>query len=339
MDAFQLQGHDLASLRRVALPEPRPGPGEVRIRVAAASVNYRDYALASGRYQPELPRPFVPLSDGVGRIDAVGAGVRDFAVGERVLGHYTTRWIEGPFKSENHLSKLGGPLDGWLAQWVVLPAAAVVRAPDFLDDAAASTLPVSGLTAWSALRKLELAPGASVLVQGSGSVSLMALQLAAARGLDVIATTGDAAKAERLRALGAREVIDYRTRPDLAAAVREATAGRGVDGIVDVVGGASFAGLLHAAADNARIAVIGFLQGTRVDGELIGPIMARQLNIHGVSVGSRRDFEAFLAEVERARIQPVVGERYGFERGAEAIAAMAGARGFGKPVVLFDAAA
>lgn len=336
MDAFQLQGTTLDSLRRVELPEPRPGPGEVRVRVAAASVNYRDYALATGRYQAGLPRPFVPLSDGVGRIDALGAGVAGWAIGERVIGHYTTAWLDGPFRSANHLSKLGGPRDGWLARWIVLPAGAIARVPAALDDASAATLPVSGLTAWSALRTLQLAPGASVLVQGSGSVSLMALQLAVARGLDVIATSGDPAKAQRLRDLGARAVVDYRATPDLAAAVRGLTAGRGVDGIVDVVGGPQFLSLLEAAADNAHIAVVGFLDSMNVEGNLIGPIMARQLNIHGVSVGSLRDLREFVDEVDARAIAPVVGERFGFERGAEAIASIAGRRGFGKPVVLLD---
>lgn len=336
MDAFQLQGTTLDSLRRVALPEPQPGPGQVRVRVAAASVNYRDYALATGRYQAELPRPFVPLSDGVGRIEALGEGVHGLRVGDRVLGHYTTTWLDGGFRSENHAHKLGGPRDGWLARSIVLPAAAVLPAPDHLSAAQAATLPVSGLTAWSALRKLELAPGASVLVQGSGSVSLMALQLAAARGLDVIATSGDAAKAQRLRELGARAVIDYRRTPDLAAAVLELTGGRGVDGIVDVVGGPQFLSLLNAAADNAHIAVIGFLDSMNVDGNLIGPIMARQLNIHGVSVGSLQDLREFVDEVAARGIAPVVGERFAFARGAQAIASIGERRGLGKPVVLLD---
>ncbi|MGH8079388.1 MAG: zinc-dependent alcohol dehydrogenase family protein [Lysobacter sp.] len=335
MDAFQLQGQSLDSLRRVDLPEPQPGPGQVRIRVAAASVNFRDYALATGRYQADLPRPFVPLSDGVGRIDAIGAGVNGFAPGDRVLGHYTTKWADGPFKSENHQSKLGGPLNGWLARSIVLSADAIAHAPEFLDDAEASTLPVSGLTAWTALRKLQLQPGATLLVQGTGSVSLMALQLAAARGFDVIATTGDDDKARLLRSLGARAVIDYHQRPDLSVAVRELTGGRGVDGIVDVVGGQQFLELLRAAADNAHIAVIGFLQSMHVDGNLIGPIMAHQLNIHGVSVGSLQDLREYLAEVEAHRIRPVVGERFSFDRGAEAIASVAQRRQVGKPVVVF----
>ncbi|MEH6415822.1 zinc-dependent alcohol dehydrogenase family protein [Pseudomonas sp. CGJS7] len=336
MDAFQLQGLTLDSLRRVDLPEPQPGPGQVRIRVAAASINYRDYALATGRYQPELPRPFVPLSDGVGRIEALGAGVSDFEIGERVVGHYTTQWLDGPFRSGNHLSKLGGPLDGWLARSIVLPADSIARVPAFLDDAEASTLPVSGLTAWSALRKLQLQSGASVLVQGTGSVSLMALQLAVARGYRVIATTSDAAKAERLRALGAQEVIDYTQRSDLAAAVRELTDGRGVDGIVDVVGGQQFLQLLQAAADNAHIVAIGFLQSMNVDGNLIGPLISHQLNIHGISVGSLQDLREYLREVEAHRIRPVVGARFSFEQGAEAIASIAKGREVGKPVVVFD---
>lgn len=336
MDAYQLQGHSLDSLRRVDLPEPQPGPGQVRIKVAAASINFRDYALATGRYQPELPRPFVPLSDGVGRIEAVGAGVTDFAPGERVVGHYTTKWMDGPFKSENHRSKLGGPLNGWLARSIVLPADAIARVPKFLNDAEASTLPVSGLTAWTALQRMQLQPGAKLLVQGTGSVSLMALQLAVARGLEVIATTSDASKADLLRSLGARAVIDYKRRPDLAAAVRELTGGRGVDGIVDVVGGQQFLELLRAAADNAHIAVIGFLESMNVEGNLIGPIMANQLNIHGVSVGSLQDLRAYLAEVETEWIRPVVGTRFSFAQGVEAIASIAQRRQVGKPVVVFD---
>lgn len=336
MDAYQLQGHRLDSLRRVRLPEPAPGPGEVRIRTEAASINYRDYALATGLYQPELARPFVPLSDGVGRIEALGEGVSGLQVGDRVLGHYTTPWLDGPFRSENHAHKLGGPRDGWLARSILLPAAAVLPAPAYLSAAQAATLPVSGLTAWAALRKLEFAPGASLLVQGSGSVSLMAMQLAVARGVRVIATSADPAKAERLRALGASAVIDYRQRPDLAAAVRERNEGRGVDGIVDVVGGPGLIELLGAAADNAHIAIVGFLDGFEVAGNLIAPIMAHQLNIHGVSVGSARDFAEFLAELERHRIEPVVGEVFGFDAAPAAIASVAQQRALGKPVIVFD---
>lgn len=336
MDAYQLQGHTLDSLRRLLLPIPSPGPGEVVVRVEAASVNYRDYALATGLYQPSLPRPFVPLSDGVGRIEAVGEGVEDLRIGDRVVGLYATAWQDGPFRSAYHASKLGGPLDGWLAQYIRLPANAALRAPEFLDVEQASVLPVSGLTAWTALRRLELRPGSHLLVQGTGSVSLMALQLAVADGIDVIATTSDEAKAALLRKLGARAVIDYKRTPDLAAAVRDLTDGRGVDGIVDVVGGNALLALLDAAADNAHIAIIGFLQGFEVNGNLIAPIMSRQLNIHGVSVGGRRDLEEFLAAVERHRIEPVVGAVHGFDDAVAAIASMAGDRAVGKPVIRLD---
>ncbi len=333
MHAYQLHGHTLDSLRRLTLPDPEPGPGEVLIRTEAASVNFRDYALATGAYQPSLPRPFIPLSDGVGRVQAVGSGVENVRVGDRVLGHYTTAWLDGAFRSENHASKLGGPRDGWLAQCIVLPASAVLRAPAFLSAEQASLLPVSGLTAWSALQRLRLQPGARLLVQGTGSVSLMALQLAAAAGIEVIATTSDEAKAQLLRSLGARAVINYKARPDLAAAVRELTDGRGVDGIVDVVGGNHLIELLNAAADNAHVAIVGFLQGFEVAGNLIAPIMTHQLNIHGVSVGSRRDFEAYLVAVERHRIEPVVGAVFDFDDAVAAIASVANGRTVGKPVI------
>jgi NADPH:quinone reductase-like Zn-dependent oxidoreductase len=333
MDAYELQGHTLDSLRRLLLPTPSPGPGEVVVRVEAASINYRDYALATGLYQASLPRPFVPLSDGVGRIEAVGEGVEDLRIGERVVGLYATAWQDGPFRSAYHASKLGGPLDGWLAQYIRLPANAALRAPEFLDVEQTSVLPVSGLTAWTALRRLALRPGSHLLVQGTGSVSLMALQLAVAEGIDVIATTSDEAKAALLRKLGARAVIDYKRTPDLAAAIRDLTDGRGVDGIVDVVGGNALLALLDAAADNAHIAIVGFLQGFEVAGNLIAPIMSRQLNVHGVSVGGRHDLEDFLAAVERHHIEPVVGAVHGFDDAVAAIASIGSNRAIGKPVI------
>lgn len=336
MDAYQLQGHTLDSLRRVSLADPKPGPGEVVIESLAASINYRDYALAIGAYQPDLPRPFVPLSDGVGRIAAIGAGVTNLNVGDRVVGHYTTNWIDGEFSSANHATKLGGPLDGWLARTIRLPANAVAHAPAGLSDEQAATLPVSGLTAWNAIRRLELKPGASVLIQGTGSVSLMALQLAVAKGYRVIATTSSATKAERLRELGASATLNYRERSDLPAAVRALTDGRGVDGIVDVVGGNTLLDLLDAAADNAHVVVIGFLESVNVNGNLIGPLISRQLSLHGISVGSLRDLEAFLADVERYRIEPVVGTVFGFDEAVAAIASVVDGRGLGKPVVRFD---
>ena len=333
MDAYQLQGHTLDSLRRVTLPDPVPGPDEVVVRMEAASINFRDYALVTGAYQPHLPRPFIPLSDGVGRVHALGAAVEGFAIGDRVLGHYTTAWLDGPFRSGNHASKLGGPHDGWLSQYIKLPASAVLHSPAFLSPEQASMLPVSGLTAWTALQRVEAKAGRSLLLQGTGSVSLMALQLAVAEGVDVIATTSDEEKAKWLRSLGARAVINYRTQPDLPAAVRSLTGGRGVDGIIDVVGGSNLIRLLDAAADNAHIAIVGFLQGFEVTGNLIAPIMAHQLNIHGVSVGSRRDLERFLADVERHHIEPIVGAVFDFDEALAAVASMAGDRALGKPVI------
>jgi len=312
-----------------------PAPGEVVIRAEAVSINFRDYALATGTYQANLPRPFIPLSDGVGRVHAIGTGVEGFAIGDRVLGHYTTAWLDGPFRSENHASKVGGPHDGWLAQYIKLPATAVLHSPGFLSAEQASLLPVSGLTAWTALQRIQAKAGTSLLVQGTGSVSLMALQVAAAEGVDVIATTSSPEKAELLRSLGARAVINYRTQPDLAAAVRELTGGRGVDGIIDVVGGNHLIKLLNAAADNGHIAIVGFLQGFEVDGNLIAPIMAHQLNVHGVSVGSRRDLECFIADVERHRIEPVVGAVFDFDDAPAALASVANGRAVGKPVIRY----
>ncbi len=333
MKTYQLYGNTLDSLRIAEMPQPEPGRNQVLVRVLAASINYRDYALATGNYLPDMPRPFVPLSDGVGRIVALGPDVEGWKVGERVTGQYASTWVDGPFRAAYHADKLGGPLNGWLAEYIVLPATALLRVPDYLDDEQASTLSVSGLSAWTALQRVPHGPGACVLVQGTGSVSLMAVQLAAAAGAEVLATTSDEDKAALLKKLGASAVINYRNSPDLAQAVRESTGGHGVDGIVEVVGGQNLLQLLDVTADNAHIAIVGFLQGMDVHGNLIGPVIARQLNLHGVSAGSRRDFEAFLAELNHHRIMPVIGERFSFGDAPAAVASIARARVVGKPVV------
>ncbi|MCD7097885.1 NAD(P)-dependent alcohol dehydrogenase [Stenotrophomonas sp. MMGLT7] len=333
MDAYQVQGHGLDTLRRVRLPDPVPGPGEVLLRVRAVSLNYRDYALVAGRYLPQLPRPYIPVSDGVGTVEAVGAGVDALAPGQRILGVYASDWCDGPFRSAYHASKLGGQRPGWLAQWIVLPQHAVVPAPADLDDAQAATLPASALTAWTALRRLALRPGERLLVQGTGSVSLMALQLAVAAGCEVIATTGGTAKAALLRRMGAHAVIDYRACGDMAAAIRACTGGHGVDGVVEVVGGQGLLDLLGAVADNGRVAVVGFLDSPVLSGDLIGPMLARQIALFGISAGSRADFIGLLADLERYRIVPLVGEQFEFGQADRAFAALAGPRPAGKPVV------
>lgn len=198
MQAYEIRdAFGLDHLTRVERPEPTPGPGQVRVRVRAVSLNYRDLMMVEGRYNPRQPLPLVPCSDGVGMVDAVGEGVRGVKVGERVAGLFVQRWVAGSPSAEAQRSTLGGPLDGMLAQQVVLEAGGVVGVPEHLDDVEASTLPCAALTAWSALvGEGRIAAGDTVLVQGTGGVSSFALEIARMHGARVIATTSSPAKAE-----------------------------------------------------------------------------------------------------------------------------------------------
>ncbi|SHF83400.1 NADPH:quinone reductase [Modicisalibacter ilicicola DSM 19980] len=336
MQAYELTGVGFDTLIRTQRPRRSPAAHEVEIRVAASSINYRDYALVHGLYQRDLPKPFIPLSDGAGTVVSVGENVRRFKPGERVLGHYTTGWLDGPFSSDNHASKLGGPLDGWLADSIILPEQALLKVPKHLSLVEASTLPVSGLTAWAALGDIERLSGRRVLIEGTGSVSLMALQLAAAAGAETFVLSGKAQYHDRLRELGATRVFDYRQLDDVPATLLAATQGKGIDLAVEVVGGNHLLSTLSLMADGGTVAVVGFLEGFEVNGDLIGPLLRRLLTLRGVSVGSRAQFEDFLDFLTRHRIHPLVGTHYDFDSAPLAIEEAEGRAGLGKPVIVHD---
>ncbi|AFT71192.1 Alcohol dehydrogenase zinc-binding domain protein [Alloalcanivorax dieselolei B5] len=337
MNTYQLTAIGFDALTRTDRAPTPPGPGEVRIRPHAASINYRDFALIQGIYQADLPKPFVPLSDGAGTVEAIGAGVRRFTPGDRVVGHYTTGWLDGPFQSSYHATKLGGPHDGWLAETVTLPEDVLLPVPEYMTLVEAATLPVSGLTAWTALGEPDNLNGKWVLIQGTGSVSLMALQIAHALGANTVLMTSKRKHHATLRRLGATRIIDYRATTDLVAAVREATDGKGMDLAVEVLGGDQLLRTVAMMADNGVMAIVGFLRGCEIHGDLIGPLLARRLTLRAVSgAGSRTQFQRFLAFLTRHRIHPVVGDRYGFHQAADAIKERGQQPGFGKPVIIIN---
>lgn len=335
MKAYHLTGIGVDSLQSVVLPDRRPGPGEVKVRVQATSVNYRDHAICEGIYLPDLPKPLIPLSDGAGIVTEVGIGVGGLRPGDRVLGHYTTAWMDGPFASANNATKLGGPLDGWLAEDVILPESALLTVPDYLTLEEASTLPVSGLTAWTALSEAADLRGRHVLIEGKGSVSLMALQIAHAAGAHPVVLTSKEDRHETLRALGASCIIDYRRCEDLASAIRQVTGGHGIDRAVEVVGGNHLLRTLSVMADNGTLSVVGFLDGYETCGSIVAPMLARRLQMHAVSAGSRAQFEAFLDFLAMHDIHPVTGTQMNFARAREAFRAPA-EQGFGKPLVVMS---
>jgi len=295
-------------------PIPTPGPGEVLVRTRAISLNYRDKLVLETGMGMALNFPFTPVSDLSGEVVAAGEGVDRFAVGDRVISTFIPFWKDGQ-ASGNAAAPgyptLGGKYPGVAAEYVALSQDALTVAPISLSHEEASTLPVAGLTAWFALvEEGKLAPGQTVLLQGTGGVSLFGVQVAKAAGARVIITSGDPAKLERAKALGADHVIDRRA-GDWAQAAIDLTDGRGVDHVLEVAGGPSFGQSLKAAAVRGQIAVIGLLDGDVLSGEVF-PVLLKQLSVRGIVVGHRRAQEDFVRFVDASGLKPVIDQVYDF---------------------------
>lgn len=329
----------LENLRVVERDVPRPGRGQVLLQMKAAALNYRDLLMVRGRYNPRQSLPLIPCSDGVGIVGAVGDGVSRVAVGDRVAGIFSQRWIAGPPTRDRVRSTLGGPLDGMLAEYVLLDEQGVVRVPPHLSDAEAATLPCAAVTAWSALVvEGGVMAGDTVLVQGSGGVSLFALQIAKLLGARVIATSSSDEKLERLRALGADGAINYRTTPAWGEAARALAGGDGVDHVIEVGGIATLQESLRAVRIGGRVAMIGVLSGA-VDKLNITPIFMRQIRVQGILVGSRDSFEQMNRAITQHQLRPVLDERsFELADARQALEHLASGRHFGKIAIAVDAA-
>lgn len=307
MDAWRIEGSfglDRLTLAR-GLPDPEPGPLEVLVRVRAASLNYRDVLVIEGRYDPRIALPFVPGSDACGEVIAIGAGVTRAKVGDRVIGSFAQRWIAGRPTHARLRSALGAGLPGVLATHVVLHEDGVVAAPASLTDAQCATLPCAALTAWHALVDHgTLAAGETVLVQGTGGVSIAGLQIAQAMGARVIATSSKPHKLERLRAMGAEATIDYVADREWGKTAR-AIAGAGVDHVLEVGGAGTLAQSLRAVAPGGMVHVIGMLAGGSETVNVV-PITMNEVRLQGIMVGPRDSLEAMIRAFEARRIEPVI---------------------------------
>ncbi|MCX6610865.1 MAG: NAD(P)-dependent alcohol dehydrogenase [Acidobacteria bacterium] len=310
--------------------DPAPGPGQVLVRVRATSLNYRDYLVAKGQYNPKMPLPRVPLSDGAGEVVALGAGVSNWAVGDRVAGIFMQTWLDGQYRDLYGKSALGGAIDGMLAELVVLDAHGLVAIPDHLSFAEAATLPCAAVTAWNALFESgDVKPGDTVLVQGSGGVSVFALQFAKAAGARVIATSSQPAKMERLKAMGADWVLNYKEEPEWGKVIAKAG---GVDHVVEVGGIGSLEQSIVAVRAGGQVSVIGVLTG--VAGSLnIAPILHKHLHVQGIYVGSRAMFLNLSRALSQNQIRPVIDSVFSGVQIQEALRHMEGAGHFGKIVV------
>lgn len=324
-ESFGLDHLDL-----VEREDPRPGHGELRLRMKAVSLNYRDLMTVRGHYNPKQPLPLIPCSDGVGEVVEVGEGVSRAQVGERVCPIFCQKWIAGDPTNAALRSTLGGPLDGTLGESMVVSEEGVVPVPAHLDDAQAATLPCAALTAWSALvTQGSTKPGDTVLVQGTGGVSIFALQLARLLGARVIVTSSSDEKLERAKELGAWQGINYRDNPKWGRQARELTGGRGVDHVVEVGGAGTLAQSLAAVRPGGQVSVIGVLSGPVSDLNIV-PILMQNVRVQGIFVGSRSGFEAMNEAVAHHELCPVVDRTFAFEESREAFEYMASAKHFGK---------
>jgi NADPH:quinone reductase-like Zn-dependent oxidoreductase len=312
--------------------QPKPGPHQLLLRVRAASLNFRELSILRGYYPLPVKPDLIPVSDGAGEVVAVGEGVTRVKVGDRIAASIFPHWIDGPF-AVDYAAQLGGSLDGLLTEFAVLPEDAAVPIPDHLSFEEAATLPCAAVTAWNALcGGAPLLPGQTVLTLGSGGVSLFALQFAKLFGARVIATTSSAEKVARLKALGADEVIDYKTTPDWHLPVRELTGGRGVDVVVEVGGAGTLEKSLKAVAMEGQISMVGWLAKdvSTID---IAAIAATVVRMRRIAVGSRAQFIGMNRAVALHRLKPVIDRVFPFRQAIEAFRYYEAGDYFGKIVI------
>jgi NADPH:quinone reductase-like Zn-dependent oxidoreductase len=308
-----------------------PGPGEIRVRLRASSLNYHDYAVVTGMIPCADGR--IPMSDGAGEVEAVGEGVTEFTVGQSVVSTFFPYWLDGTPPLSAFTQVPGDGIDGYAREAVVAPTSWFTRVPAGYSHAEAATLTCAGLTAWRALVvDGQIRAGATVLVQGTGGVSVFALQFAKAMGATVIATSSSDAKLERMKALGADHLINYRETPAWGAAVLALTGGRGVDHVIEVGGAGTLDQSTIATRIGGHIALIGVLAG------FAGPVMtamlmARQVRLQGLTVGSRQQQLEMIAGIEATGIKPVLDRSFALEDLANAFRHQASGAHFGKIVV------
>jgi NADPH:quinone reductase-like Zn-dependent oxidoreductase len=334
MQAWQISSFGIDSLEFVELPTPQPGPGEVLVRVRAVSINYRDLLMVKGLYNPKMKLPRIPCSDGAGEVAAVGEGVTQWKEGDRVTGAFMQNWVDGPPTPAKVKGALGGDIDGMLTEYRCLKEAGLVALPAHLSFAEAAALPCAAVTAWNALAAGNLKPGATVLILGTGGVSIFALQLAKLMSARVLGISSSAAKLERARSLGLDLGLNYRETPAWDRWAMDQTGSEGVDLVVEVGGVGTLPRSLAAIRMGGVIAQIGVLAGPG-DPLPLALILHKQARIQGIYVGSRKDFEQMNKAISLAALRPVI-ESFPWSRAREVMARMEAASHFGKLVLTVE---
>lgn len=332
MKVIQLQDDwSIDNLTLAERPTPEPGPGQVLLQMKAASLNYRDLVVMQRGYGRSTGTlPLIPISDGAGEVIAVGAGVSRVAVGDRVCPVFLQGWLGGEPTRERLSSTLGGPLDGVMAEYMVQAEQDVVKVPPHLTDEEAATLPIAALTAWSAvMTEGRVKAGDKVLVQGTGGVSLFALQFARLAGAYIIVTSSSDEKLQRALELGADEGINYLTTPEWGRPAKDLAGGDGLDHIIEVGGEQTLPQSLRAIRPGGTISLIGVLSGPTMNARL-GLIVTRYIRLQGITVGHRDSFEAMVRAVAQHQLRPVVDRVFAFDELRAALDYLADGAHFGK---------
>jgi NADPH:quinone reductase-like Zn-dependent oxidoreductase len=335
MRAYQLPkaGAGIEALVQVEHADPKPAYRQVLVKVKACSLNFRDLGMARGTYRVPVRENIIPLSDGAGEVIEIGSGVTRVKVGDRVAGCFFQRWPGGEPAADVHTSALGGGVDGMLADYALLEEDGVVKIPPHLSLEEGATLPCAGVTAWHAMMEhAKLRAGDTVLLQGTGGVSIFGLQFAHAMGIRAIITSSSDAKLKQAKALGAAFGINYKTAPDWQKAAMEFTGGRGVDHVIEVGGAATLTRSFGAIRVGGKISMIGGLSGGATELNP-GLIFSRRANVQGISVGSMQMFEAMNRAIEANAIKPVIDKVFAFAQAPEAYRHMASGAHFGKIVI------
>jgi len=333
--AYQLPkvGAGIDALAIVERPVPKPLYRQVLVRVAACSLNFRDLSIVRGRYHMQARDNVIPLSDGAGEVVETGPGVLRVKAGDKVAGAFFQRWPGGERSAQTAASALGGQIDGMLAEYAVLEEDGVVKLPEHLSLEEAATLPCAGVTAWGAIvHHGKLIAGESVLLQGTGGVSIFGLQLARMMGITAVITSSSDAKLERAKELGAACGINYKTTPEWDKAARAFTGGRGVDQVLEVGGAGTLIRSFGAIRVGGKISIIGGLSGGATEFNA-GLIFTRQANVQAIAVGSMQMFEAMNTAIAANGMKPVIDSVFGFDEARAAFRHMEAGAHFGKIVI------
>ena len=335
MRAYQIPkgGAGIELVVEVERPNPKPGHRQVLVKVKACSLNFRDLGIVRGTYRVPVRENVIPLSDGAGEVVEIGPGVLRVKVGDRVAGNFFQRWPGGESSAEVHGSALGGGIDGMLADYALLEEDGVVKIPPHLSFEEGAALPCAGVTAWHAMMEhAKLKAGDTILLQGTGGVSIFGLLFAHAMGIRAIITSSSDDKLARAKKLGAAFGINYKTSPDWDKAAMEFTGGVGVDHVIEVGGAATLTRSFHAIRVGGRVSMIGGLSGGATELNP-GLIFSRRANVQGISVGSTQMFLAMNRAIEVNAIKPVIDKVFAFADAQAAYKHMASGAHFGKIVI------